>query len=129
MTAHGLQRVLKNPYNGFIPAKAPSVENDDHVNRRGSSPSPCEWTQRVRVCGNCRQSSLPKILTQDQSFSPHLGAGSSFRVTFHRFDEGVHDSGCQVSPGLPGFAFAHGSSFAGFGLADARLGVGVEEAD
>lgn len=58
----------------------------------------------------------------------HIGAGSCFRVIVHRFDEGVHDSGCQVSPGLPGFAFAHGSSFAGFGLADAGLGVGIEEA-
>jgi hypothetical protein len=49
-------------------------------------------------------------------------------MIFHRFDEGVHDSGCQVSPGLPGFAFAHGSSFTGSGLAGAGLGVDVEGA-
>jgi hypothetical protein len=48
---------------------------------------------------------------------------------FHRFDEGVHDSGCQVSPGLPGFAFAHGSSFRGFGLEAAGSGVDVEGVD
>jgi hypothetical protein len=70
-----------------------------------------------------------EIRCRESILLTYLGTRSILWMIFHRFDEGVHDSGCQVSPGLPGLAFAHGSSFTGSGLAGAGLGVDVDGAD
>ena len=66
----------------------------------------------------------------------YLGRGPLENID-HRFDVGVHDSGCQVSPGLPAFALAHGSSFTGADFSTSGRGwvvvvivvVGVDDAE